>query len=61
MANEKQSTNPFRIDIAENEVMGGYDVMLSVGALKDKQEAERFAEILADWMTQESGWKARIQ
>ncbi len=53
--------NPFKIDYAKNDIMGGYDVMLQVGGLKDEEEAKKFAEVLADWMIEESGWKARVQ
>lgn len=58
---EKPTTNPFRIDLAKNPAMGGYDVMLQVGGLKDEKEAKAFADCLADWMTETGGWKQKVQ
>ncbi len=55
------SKNPFKIDLAKNEHMGCYDVMLQVGGLKDEAQAKQFADALSDWLIQESGWKARVQ
>lgn len=56
-----KTENPFKIAFAENPAMGGYDVMLQVGGLKDKDEAKKFADVLADWMTEEGGWKKKVQ
>lgn len=53
--------NPFQISIAENKAMHGFDVMLQVGGLDDKTEAEAFANAIADWMIAGGGWKARSQ
>lgn len=53
--------NPFKIEFAKNTQMGGYDVILQVGALKDEKEAKQFADVLAEWMTEDGGWKARVQ
>jgi hypothetical protein len=55
------SENPFKIDLMPNEKMGCFDVCLQVGGLKDRQEAERFAKILAEWLAGESGWIERVQ
>lgn len=60
MAVERKE-NPFQISYAKNEIMGGYDVMLQVGALKDEEEAKAFGEALSEWMTQEGGWKQHVQ
>lgn len=57
----KDSTNPFKIDLAKNPAMGGYDVVLMVGGLKDEREAKAFADVLAAWMVEDGGWKARVQ
>jgi hypothetical protein len=53
--------NPFKIEIAHNEPMNGFDVVLQVGGLRDEKEAKQFAECLAEWMTAEGGWKQRFQ
>lgn len=57
----KREINPFKIDIAQNFAMGGYDLMLQVGGLKDEKEAKQFADVLAEWMTETGGWKSRVQ
>jgi hypothetical protein len=55
--------NPFKIDIAHNGQMGGYEVLLQVGGLKDERQAQRFADVLIAFMTDdgEKGWHARVQ
>jgi hypothetical protein len=53
--------NPFKIEIAENKPMGGYDLILQVGGLRDEKQAKQFADILAEWMVAEGGWKSRVQ
>ena len=59
----KEGMNPFKISIASNEVMGGYDVTLQVGGLKDEAQAKRFADILTDWLVEGGavGWFERVQ
>ena len=53
--------SPFKIDIARNDPMDAYDVVLQVGGLKDRNEAQQFADALAEWMKGESGWAEKIQ
>lgn len=55
------SENPFEIRIAENEVMDCWDIQLNVGGCKSEDEAKAMADALAGWLTEESGWKARVQ
>jgi hypothetical protein len=57
----KKEINPFKIDIAQNFAMNSYDLILQVGGLKDENEAKQFADVLAEWMTETGGWKARVQ
>jgi hypothetical protein len=57
----KDKLNPFKIDIAQNFAMGGYDLMLQVGGIKDETEAKQLADALAEWMTETGGWKAKVQ
>ena len=61
MAADKPTENPFQISYAENPHMGGFDVMLQVGNLKSKEECEQFGEALSRWMTEEGGWRSRVQ
>ena len=52
---------PFKIEIAENKLVGCCHVLLHVGGFENKKEAEQFSECLAEWMAGESGWKQRAQ
>jgi hypothetical protein len=56
-------TNPFKISIGRNDQMGCFELQLSVGNLKDRKEAEAFADILRDWMIEDSktAWVRRVQ
>lgn len=56
-------SHPFKIEIAQNGQMGRFDVLLQVGGLKDKEQALQFAEMLAQWMTDNGqiGWIQRAQ
>lgn len=58
-----KSTNPFQISIGKNDQMGCFELELRVGGLKDKREAEAFADILRDWMIADSktAWAKRVQ
>ncbi len=58
-----KSTNPFQISIGPNDQMGCFELELRVGNLKDKKEAEAFADILRDWMISDSetAWAKRVQ
>jgi hypothetical protein len=60
---KRKASNPFQIGVQKNEPMGCYDIVLMIGGLKDKKEAQAFADILAEWMVSESStaWKARVQ
>lgn len=58
---DKEFPNPFKIEIAQNEAMGGYDVILQVGGMTDNKQAKQFADMLAAWMIEESGWVAKVQ
>ena len=52
--------NSFKIQIAQNDVTGGYDLILQVGGIKDKKQAEQFADCLVEWLIVEGdGWKQR--
>ena len=53
-------TQPFQISIPWNERMGCYDMVLEVGNLT-KQDAEKLAEYITEWLTSESGWSQRVQ
>lgn len=57
------STNPFQISICQNDQMNSFELELRVGGLKDKKEAEAFADILRDWMIEDSktAWARRVQ
>ena len=56
-------TNPFKIEIAPNEIEGGYDVLLQVGRLRDEAQARKFADLLAVWLTEDGSdsWFAKVQ
>ena len=60
----KKHMNPYRIDIAENSQMGGYDVCLQVGALKSEKQAKEFADLLNEWMqinASPDAWSQKFQ
>lgn len=59
----KDDMNPFQIQIGYNAQMGCHEIMLQVGGIKSKKDAEAFAEVLRDWMVQDSksAWAKRVQ
>lgn len=59
----KPYPNPFKIDIAENKPMNGFDVALQVGGFTSNKQAQAFADLLVKFMTDdgEHGWHARFQ
>jgi hypothetical protein len=60
---KKEPTNPFQIQIGHNPQMGCFEIMLQVGNIKSKKDAEAFADVLRDWMIQDSdtAWAKRVQ
>ena len=57
----KDSKNPFMIGFAKNPEMGCYDLVIQIGNLKDEAEAKKLADLVAEWMIEEGGWKQRVQ
>lgn len=57
----KNSKNPFMIGFAENKVMGCFDLVIQIGGLKDEAEAKKLADLVAEWLIEEGGWKQRVQ
>lgn len=55
------SKHPFAIAMQENEQMGTYDVILQIGGARTKEEAERIAKVLAEFMGDGEGWFRRVQ
>lgn len=60
---KNEPTNPFQIGYQYNESMKCYDVVLMVGNFKNKDEAKRWADFLANWMVEDQpdAWKQRVQ
>lgn len=58
-----ENNKSFMISIAKNETMQCFEVVLQIGAMATKDEAEAFAKILSEWLRSrsESGWAARVQ
>ena len=56
---DTEAANPFRIEIAKNEQEHAYDVLLQVGGLESKQQAQEFADLLAEWLINPEGWIRR--
>jgi hypothetical protein len=61
LVSDGSAPNPFTIGIAKNEVMGCCDLVLQLGGIKDEETAKTFAKIMAEWLTEESGWFQRAQ
>lgn len=57
------SKHPFAISMDENELMGCYDVFLQIGGARTKEEAERIAKLLSEFMVEgeRGGWVRRVQ
>jgi len=53
--------NPFTIEMAENKSMKAWDIQLSVGGFPTKEEAEKAAKVIAEFMSDGGGWTERIQ
>jgi hypothetical protein len=55
-----KTTNPFQISVPFNQQMKCHELHLQVGNLSEK-EARLLADALSEWLTEESGWKAKVQ
>lgn len=53
--------NPFKVSVAPNPEMGAWDIQINVGGFESKEDADRAAKAVAEWIAGESGWTTRTQ
>lgn len=58
----KKTTNPFQIGIAYNAPMKCWDLQVLIGNMKSKQEAQKVADLLVEWLKEDSptAWSQRV-
>jgi hypothetical protein len=53
--------NPFKIEMTQNTQMGAWEIVLQVGGFPSKDEAQKAAKVLAEYMAERDGWSERVQ
>lgn len=62
MTMKKKETNPFQIGIAFNDRMRCWDLQVLIGNMKSKEEAQKMADLLVEWLKNDSpnAWSQRV-